>query len=156
METALKPDSESGQLDSAPNTLVLTQSAPLALSSSRHCSPSPELKKPHKKLHAGRGHSPTPKKDKKGAEDELRSALGHSSSPELGAATTSSIRASSSNRNPPPTPGSSRGTQHLTVPSTPEAFQVAKVCFRSLCHHSSGGETSALGSHASATNEECV
>lgn len=84
------------------------------------------LKKQHKKLHTRRGRSLAPKKEEKGAGDEPRLTLGHSSSLELGLAMVSPIGSRKGLGALSLIPGSNKGTQHLAIPSMPKTFQVTK------------------------------
>lgn len=117
--SALRPASEPSHSNLAPSTSALMRRAPPILAPSWHRSPSPVPRKWHKKQCAERGHSPVPKKDKRGVTDEVRPVPGHLSSPKPPPRVPSRVW------DPSLSPRSCRGTLCLRAPSTPEAFQAA-------------------------------
>lgn len=123
MELALAPASEPTRSDSAPSTVASVQSMLPAPTSDRRQSPS--LVPDNKQRKARKRCSPTSCKGKKRAGREQRPVWGSSSPPDGGQALTPAEQPSPL-QVPSATLGTGKGTQHLAVPSTQQAFQTAK------------------------------
>lgn len=125
MEAVLSPVLESSCSDLASSTLSLVRRAPLVPHTSQHCSPSPVLRKKHKKQRCEKGHLLVLKKGKQGEGSGVQLVLGCSSCPSPMAAPLTPPRRLSAVQDPLLTLGSHCGTSGITVSSTPEAFVVA-------------------------------